>query len=134
MTVLDREGRSSLHYFALEGDAEAVRRAVAAEADVNLQDKSGYTPLHFAAQQVQIEAAEALLAMGARVDLEDRHGNQPLWTAVFNSRGDGRLVQMLLEHGSDPDHRNRAGKTPVELAELIATAPVAQLFDDAKPA
>jgi ankyrin repeat protein len=130
MTEVDREGRSPLHYAALDGDLEVVRGAATAGADVNLQDRNGHTPLHLAAQQGQVEAAAALLASGARVDLEDRHGNQPLWTAVFNSRGDGRLIQMLLAHGADPSHRNRAGKSPVELARLIANYPVAQFFNE----
>ena len=43
-TGLDREGRSPLHYAAMEGDAEAVQRATKAGADINLQDRNGYTP------------------------------------------------------------------------------------------
>jgi ankyrin repeat protein len=133
MTELDGEGRSSLHYAALDGDVDALRSAVVMGADVDLQDRNGYTPLHLAAQQAQVEAAEALLAMCARVDLQDRYGNQPLWTAVFNFRGDGRVIQMLLAHGADPGHCNRAGKAPAELARSIANSPVAQFFESNDP-
>lgn len=49
------------------------------------------------------------------MDLQDRHGNEPLWTAVFNSRGYGELITLLLAHGA-------------ELARLIANYPAAQFF------
>ena len=130
VTETDRAGRSPLHYAALQGDAEAVDRLASAGADVDGQDQDGRTALHFAVQQGQVEAAAALLAAQARVDIEDRYGNEPLWTATFNARGDGRLIRMLLAHGADVHHRNRAGASPLALARRISNYPVATFFDE----
>lgn len=48
---IDRDGRSPLHYAALEDDRVLVQELVAAGADVDLADLTGMTPLHFAAQE-----------------------------------------------------------------------------------
>ncbi|GAA0817210.1 ankyrin repeat domain-containing protein [Spirilliplanes yamanashiensis] len=119
-----------MHYVALENDAEAVRRLLAAGADPDAEDMHRFRPLHMAAQQNAAEAALALLEAGADVDAANRHGNTALFVAVFNCRGDGRLITLLREHGADPFARNAHGQTPVGLARLIANHPVAAFFDD----
>ena len=78
-------------------------------ADASAPDSAGMTPLHFAAQQGSLAVAHLLLEHGADVHAVDRFGNAPLWTAVFNGRGKGELVELLLAHGSDPHHVNVAG-------------------------
>jgi uncharacterized protein len=95
MGDLDREGRTALHYASLEGDVARVRALIDEGEDVSLADRGGMTPLHFAAQERQPEVAEALLAAGASVDAQDEHGNSPLFTAVFNARGDGAVINLL---------------------------------------
>jgi uncharacterized protein len=66
------------------------------------------------------------------VDSEDIHGNTPLWRAVFNSRGRGDLIELLLSSGADRGHRNKRGKTPLDLANTIANYDVAQFFANVK--
>ncbi|RYJ15379.1 ankyrin repeat domain-containing protein, partial [Halogeometricum borinquense] len=46
---------------------------------------------------------------------QDEHGNQPLWTAVQS--GDYEMTSLLVEHGADPDHENKVGKSPLSIAE-----------------
>jgi ankyrin repeat protein len=129
--MTDRSGRSGLHYAALENDVTAIERHLAAGDSPNSADKrEGSCPLHFAAQQQAVEAAKALLDGGADVNAANRHGNTPLFVAVFNCRGDGRLITLLREHGADPYATNAAGQTPVGLARLIANYPVAEFFED----
>ena len=60
--------------------------------------------------------AEKLIRAGADVNATNKHGNGALWTAVMSARGDYALVDLLLAHGADPDIRNRAGKSPLDLA------------------
>jgi ankyrin repeat protein len=126
----DRDGRTPLHYAALEDNVKLVADLVVSGADPNAQDKAGYTPLHMAAQAYAVAAAESLVRAGAAVDIQDRHGNTPLWTAVYNSPGTGELIRLLRAAGADPRHRNRYGRTPVDLARSIADYDVAQYFAD----
>jgi ankyrin repeat protein len=90
-------------------------------------------PLHFAAQEISVRVATLLLDQGADVDSEDSSGNTPLSTAVFNSRGEGDMIQLLRAHGADPLKRNHYGQTPVGLARLITNYSVARWFEDLPP-
>jgi ankyrin repeat protein len=117
-----------LHMAALTNDGHRVRELIAAGADVDLQDRAGFTPLHFAAQQYAVDAVRLLLEAGATVDVPNEHGNTALWTAVFNSKGRGEVIELLLRHGADPDRVNRHAGTPREAAELIGNYDVAQFF------
>jgi ankyrin repeat protein len=130
MTVLDREGRSPLHYAALANRRAEAEERLAAGDDPNLGDRRGFTPLHLAAQEGSLETARLLLDHGAEVDLVDAHGNTPLSVAVYYSRGRGDLIALLREQGADPLRANNYGKTPVGTARLIANYNVAQFFAD----
>lgn len=126
---VDKAGRSELHYCALQGDVERIRQRIASGDPVSGADKAGFTPLHFAAQQSDAGAAAALLEAGAAVDAKDGFGNTPLWRAVFNSRGHGATVRVLLEAGADPDEPNDSGVSPRGLAAKMANFDVARFFD-----
>lgn len=127
---MDREGRTELHYCALEGDVPGILWRLDEGDEVGLPDSQGFTPLHFAAQQSQVEATRCLLGAGAPIDPQDQFGNTPLWRAVFNSRGDGSTVELLLKAGADPDIVNSAGVTPRELVRRVGTESVAALFSE----
>jgi uncharacterized protein len=130
MASIDNGGRTALHHAALANDADAVSKLLTEGTDPNVADRLGFTPLHFAAQTGAITAAEILLAAGAQVDAADSYGNTPLFTAVFNSRGRGELIQLLRRHGADPRHPNNTGQSPAGTARLIANYNVAQFFAD----
>ncbi len=89
-------------------------------ANINHQDTNGYTALHFAGQEKHFECAKLLVDKGANLELQDFHGNTPLWTAIFNSKGDTRLVKYYVQKGANLDHINKHQRTPRQLAETIA--------------
>jgi ankyrin repeat protein len=126
----DRAGRTDLHYAALENDRAKAQALISAGADLDAQDREGFTPLHFAAQQHSVAVAQLLVESGAKVDSINRHGNSPLWTAVFNSKGRGEIIDLLRAAGADPHCTNAAGQTPVGLARLIANYDTARFFAD----
>jgi uncharacterized protein len=126
----DSHGRIQLHYAALEDDSAATERLLADGADVNAPDQDGFTPLHFAAQARGAASARVLLDHGASVDAQNAHGNSPLFVAVFNSKGDGAVIELLRASGANPNLANHSGQTPVGLARLIGNYPVSQFFDD----
>jgi ankyrin repeat protein len=130
MTPADVEGRSPLHYAAMQDDVDRAKVLIEQGEDVNLGDRLGFTPLHFAAQEGAARVAEILLRKGAAVDATNAYGNTPLFVAVFNSRGRGDLIELLRANGADPQHMNDAGQTPVGLARLMANYDVARFFAD----
>jgi ankyrin repeat protein len=77
-----------------------------------------------------VEVVRLLVNHGADVNRGDAHGNTPLFTAVFNSRGDGSIIELLRASGADALRENRSGQTPVGLARLIDNYDVARFFTD----
>lgn len=130
MSELDWYRRTPLHYAALEDNGSEVERLLEAGADPNAADRDGFTPLHFAAQEYSVNSARLLLNAGAVVDQQNKFGNSPLWTAAYNSRSRGEMIDLLRSKGADPHLLNTSGKTPVGLARLIGNYDVKQFFDD----
>jgi ankyrin repeat protein len=122
--------RTEHHDAALTNDQPGAEARLAAGDDPNASDQKGFTPLHFAAQEGAVEVARLLLDHGAEVDRTNVYGNTPLFTAVFNSRGDGSLIELLRGRGADPQRENLSGQTPAGLARLIANYDVARFFAD----
>ncbi|MER8501047.1 ankyrin repeat domain-containing protein [Mesorhizobium sp. M0045] len=117
--ALDREGRTPLFYASKDGETAIVAALIERGAKVNVQDKNLETPLHFAAREYRLEVAELLVKGGADVSSQDIHGNTPLWRAVFESRGRGELIKLLLSAGSDKTLKNKLGCSPQDLAKTI---------------
>ena len=117
---LDRDGRSALFYAVRDGNVAIVKELVKYGANVNLRDMGLETPLHFAARGYQQEVADFLLKSGAIADAQDVHGNTPLSRAVFDSRGRGDLIRLLISYGADKTLKNNRGVSPEGLANTIA--------------
>lgn len=127
--MLDRAGRSELHYAAKDNDVHRVRRLVAEGADVNLADFGQFTPLHMAAQRYAVEAARCLIELGANLDPRDSLGNTPLGVALVRSAGRGEMIELLLESGADPDIENDSGSTPRIFAYKVANFDLKRFFE-----
>jgi ankyrin repeat protein len=91
---------------AMRGDREAVRAALARNADVTLAQIDGSTALHWAAEHDDPDMADLLLRAGARVDARTREGVTALQLAATN--GSAALIDRLLKAGADVN----AGLTP----------------------
>lgn len=122
-------GESLLHAAAgKHGSAEMAAEVVRRGIDVNLQNRNGATALHFAVEFRHKDVAAIILGAGGRFDVEDEHGNQPLWYAVRDPHRDLSMIELLLLHGADPNHRNQYGKTPLEAARARGIEPLVQLL------
>jgi ankyrin repeat protein len=125
----DREGRKPLMNSTIENYIDAARLLIETGAEVDAQDQLGNSALHYAAQEHHAEMATLLITRGsARVDVTDIHGNTPLGRAVFNSRGRGELISILLSAGADRNRRNNHGKSPLDLAKAISNYDIARFF------
>lgn len=122
----DADSRTALHHACIQGQEELVDLLLSFKADVACADSNGWTPLHFAAQSYGVSIAQKLIGAGARVDAVDAHGNTPLFRAVFESKGRGLMIRLLLEKGANRDQKNNHGTSPAALAATIANFDVAQ--------
>ena len=122
----DKFGTTALHYSISESNLDVTRCLLEHGADVMVQDDNGATALHYAVEYNAYEAAELILKQnGDVIGVPDKHGNQPLWTAVFNSRGNYEMVDLLLHHRADVHHQNSVNASPLDLAKRIGDAALA---------
>jgi ankyrin repeat protein len=125
----DEDGRTPLFHAATDNRLEAAKLLLEAGAQADAQDESGNAALHQAAQDYHPEMASLLIDQGrAKVDIEDDYGNTPLWRATFNARNRGEVIAILLRAGADRNHRNKRGKTPLDVAKTIANYDAMQFF------
>ena len=85
----------------MRGDLEAVRAALARDAEVDFGQIDGSTALHWAVERDDLEMADLLIRAGARVTVPTREGVMPLQLATTN--GSAPMLNRLLEAGADPN-------------------------------
>ncbi|XP_064618386.1 LOW QUALITY PROTEIN: uncharacterized protein LOC135482365 [Liolophura sinensis] len=111
----DREGRTALHYAALNGLSEICRILVNHGSDVDSQDSWGYTALLRAVTQGHLAVADILIREGANLDRpEDMHGNAPIHEAAWN--GFSKTVELLVKNNCNVFAINKAGFSALHLA------------------
>lgn len=93
-------------------------------ADPNHRDRCESTALHCA---VDVAAVSALLQHGADPNLADEHGSTPLHYAA-GQRHMADAVMVLLSWGADVTAVNKAGVTPVGMAERSGNRAVGPLL------
>ncbi len=116
-------GLTPLHQAARGGSPEAFRLLLDHGADSTLKDSAGKTAVAYAARALERAIREEsprdvamLLDMGVPPDAGPDARDPPLHTAVNARNYDA--VAMLLLHGASPNVKNRAGKSPLELARI----------------
>ena len=101
----------------MAGDVDAIRKLLAAGADINGRNPVGQsTPLIVAAVYGQTEAARLLIEKGANLTVisNDQSGSTPLMIATFF--GHPEIVKLLLENKAPVNAVNKAGRTPLDAA------------------
>jgi ankyrin repeat protein len=82
--------------------------------------------LQYAAAHRQTNVVAMLVAMGRDVNELGAEGNRALDISCLN--GDAATARFLLEHGANPNLRNKAGSTPLHDAALKGTREVIELL------
>jgi ankyrin repeat protein len=98
----------------MTGDTTAVRRLLAAKADVNAPQLDGATALHWAVYRDDLETVNLLIGAGANVKAANREGTTPLFMAALY--GNAKMIDALLKGGADAKELGPNGETTVMFA------------------
>ena len=126
--LLEHGGKSgandSIQVAASVGNIEAVKRHLAAGADVNAKDVDGLTPLFFAVYYDHNEIVELLIAHGADVDTEE----EAFFLSNATWGGYTEIVERLIANGADVNAKDYFGSTPLHSAVSEGHKEIAKLL------
>ncbi|KAL8844430.1 MAG: hypothetical protein Q9176_001340 [Flavoplaca citrina] len=93
--------RTPLHWACAGGHESCVRLLIKHGADVNAKNYTDRTPLQEALMRSHLSIAEFLLERGASVDSHDSEGWTPLHQMAHSGKEPLKIVNLLLDKGSD---------------------------------
>ncbi len=111
-----KTGDTALHYAVLSDNEELFKQVIPSViGSVNSANSAGVTPLMNAAMIGNLPIIKALLAVGARLSDTDHELNSLLHYGVLSNKKD--VVQFLLSRDPNINKVNKAGETPLMIAE-----------------
>lgn len=132
INIRDNRSDNVLLYAGATGYPEIVALAVEAGASTTLTNRFGGTALIPAAERGHIEVIQYLLE---KSDVDVNHINNLHWTAlieaiILSNGGEThqKIVQMLLDHGADPNIADGDGVTPLQHAQQKGYKEIEQIL------
>ena len=113
----DSDGQSVLHWTCENENLNCIKLLLDMGADICASNEYNDTPLHYAARNSFSQAGAVLLLLkaGADVNALNTEGQTALHYAA--KKGNIFCMQVLLDHGCDPEIRDIHGKTADDILE-----------------
>lgn len=112
-------GANPLHIAIAYGKTDIALDLLARGIDINDTNDEGMTSFTTSIIGKNWGLANEILKKNPSVNIRDNYGNNSLWYAVLYSNGNYELVKAILELGGDAITKNRAGRSPQDLAKKI---------------
>ena len=131
INAVSNTGTTAVNHACIEKQIETVKYLVEQGADINRADEGGYTCLMNSIDC--LELCQFLIHNGARVNEQDNVGNTALHHAIKKEAYCNwalmslvrhlsppylKIVQLLLDHGSDQNIKNNLGDDALQFASL----------------
>ena len=130
INVANEDGLNLLHMAIAWTNNSCAKELIRRGINVNRRDNDGQTPLHYAAEHSNYMMVESILYNGGNMNITDSHGNTPLWTAVFNARGNYKILHIFAKYDCSMacNQKNIAGRTPLDFAKQIGDKEIPNIF------
>ncbi len=128
MHQTDKNGRTTLHRAAAQGNVKKIEKLIRPKININQPDHNGQTALHLAAQAGHVQVVKRLLAHQANPKLTDQNGQTALHLAA--QAGHVQVVKILQ---STAEITDKNGLTPLYLATQQGHNDVVSAFLDFEP-
>ena len=128
------DGFTPVALAAFFGQIEAVKRLIAAGADVNAAAKNPLkvAALHAAVAGGKLEIVRAVLEAGGDPNAQQQAGFRPIHEAGI--KANRALAELLLKHGADPSLTSDDGKSAIDLAREKGHGEFADWLSTQRPA
>jgi ankyrin repeat protein len=115
VNVRGDENRTSLLVACVDGILAIVQWLLNHGADVNAQSNTPCTPINSAVGWGHLQVARMLIEFNADIDVWTSFGRGPLHLAAGGHDTSDRvgIMQLLLDHGANPNARDNDGRTPL---------------------
>ena len=109
-------------------DIKTFKKEIASKG-VNVSDKNGWTPLMLCIQKGREEMIDLVLDQNLDINKKNALGNTALFYAVFYFGNSLKLIKRLISMGADPNMKNKAGVSPLILANTMSNEEVKQFMN-----
>lgn len=118
INLVDEYGYSLLSMAATASNLnmKMVRLLIKHGADVKIRLREGVTLLHFACDLLKKDLAIELLRAGCDPNAVDDAGFTPLGKVLWAYNLKAQMIELLLQHGADPEAKQWGDETALELA------------------
>ena len=107
----DSDGQSVLHWACENENLNCIKLLLDMGADICASNEHKDTPLHYAARNSFSQAGAVLLLLKAGADVNELNTDGQTALHYAAKKGNIFCMQVLLDHGCDPEKRDIDGKT-----------------------
>lgn len=122
----------SVHPFfeaVVRNDIEGIDALLKEGVTVDYQNENGWTPAIFAVEYHNYDSLLKIIDSGADLNVQENDGWTALMFAAFH--GDGAMIDLLLDHNSNPIQSNIHGALPYQIARAQQHLSEASVLQDA---
>lgn len=111
--ITNKDGNTPFHIACFRGNYNSIHKLIKLGASINCTNNMKDTPLHCAVRSGSYNSVLILLNNGASPVLshQNEHGETPLHTAVVSKKKNFKIVEILVDYGSDIHNINNYDNT-----------------------
>ena len=120
LSVSNKDGNTPLHLACLKGNYDMVDKFLKLGGSVICGNNVGDTPLHCAARSGSYNSAMIIINNGGSASIisKNNYGETPLHTNVAGEKRNFKLVELLVENGSDVHNIDKYKNTILKTLSL----------------